>query len=155
MIRHHELLRGALRRETAREIMSENRGFFSKFATCVADISGKPATFAAAVVLVLAWAAAGPFFGFSDTWELVINTGTTIITFLMVFVLQNSQNRDGKAVQAKLDELILTSKAQNMYVGIEKLDEEQIRDLSTALGQKAQASASQANIDQSSSSGST
>ncbi|WP_312366243.1 low affinity iron permease family protein [Ensifer sp.] len=117
--------------------MSDNRHFFSRFATSVADLSGKPTTFVAAVVVVLAWAIAGPFFGFSDTWELVINTGTTIITFLMVFVLQNSQNRDGKAMQAKLDELILASKARNEYVGIEKLDEKELKSLIESLDEAA------------------
>jgi low affinity Fe/Cu permease len=111
---------------------------FSKFATAISGLSGKPGTFALAVGLVVAWAASGPFFGFSQTWQLVINTGTTIITFLMVFVLQNSQNRDGKAVQTKLDELILTSQAQNKFVGIEKLDEKSLRRMSTALAEKAE-----------------
>lgn len=97
---------------------------FSKFATSIAGMSGKPGAYVLAVTLVLVWAISGPFFGYSETWQLVINTSTTIITFLMVFVLQNSQNRDGKALQAKLDELILTSQAQNKFVGIEKLDEE-------------------------------
>ncbi len=112
--------------------------FFSRFATAVAELSGKPVTFVMAVALVLVWAASGPVFNFSETWQLVINTGTTIITFLMVFVLQNSQNRDGKALQAKLDELILTSQAQNKFVGIEKLDEKQLRELSTQLAEKAE-----------------
>ena len=112
--------------------------FFSKFATAVAELSGKPVTFMMALALVLVWASSGPVFSFSETWQLVINTGTTIITFLMVFVLQNSQNRDGKALQAKLDELILTSQAQNKFVGIEKLDEKQLRELSTQLAEKAE-----------------
>lgn len=112
--------------------------FFSKFATAVAELSGKPVTFVMAVALVLVWAASGPVFSFSETWQLVINTGTTIITFLMVFVLQNSQNRDGKALQAKLDELILTSQAQNKFVGIEKLDEKQLCEMSAKLAQKAE-----------------
>ncbi len=94
--------------------------FFSKFATTIADWSGRPVAFASAVALVIIWGASGPFFDYSETWQLVINTGTTIITFLMVFVLQNSQNRDGRALQAKLDELILTSQAQNKFVGIRK-----------------------------------
>ncbi len=111
---------------------------FSKFATTVADLSGKPATFVLAVVLVIVWAASGPVFDYSENWQLVINTSTTIITFLMVFVLQNSQNRDGKALQAKLDELILTSQAQNKFVGIEKLDEQQLREMSQKLAEKAQ-----------------
>jgi low affinity Fe/Cu permease len=112
--------------------------FFSKFATAVADLSGKPVTFMMALALVLVWASSGPVFSFSETWQLVINTGTTIITFLMVFVLQNSQNRDGKALQAKLDELILTSQAQNKFVGIEKLDEKQLREMSRQLAEKAE-----------------
>lgn len=112
--------------------------FFSKFAAATADFSGKPVTFIVAVALVLIWAVSGPFFGYSETWQLVINTSTTIITFLMVFVLQNSQNRDGKALQAKLDELILTSQAQNKFVGIEKLDEDQLRTMSKALAERAE-----------------
>lgn len=111
--------------------------FFSQFASAVADRSGKPATFVVAVALVLLWAICGPMFSFSETWQLVINTSTTIVTFLMVFVLQNSQNRDGKALQAKLDELILTSKAQNSFVGIEKLDETTLREMSDTLAEKA------------------
>ncbi len=111
--------------------------FFSKFASSIASLSGKPGTFVFAVALVLVWAVSGPFFGYSETWQLVINTSTTIITFLMVFVLQNSQNRDGKALQAKLDELILTSQAQNKFVGIEKLDEESLREMSKTLAEKA------------------
>jgi len=111
---------------------------FSKFATTIADLSGKAGTFVLAVGLVVVWALSGPFFGFSETWQLVINTSTTIITFLMVFVLQNSQNRDGKALQAKLDELILTSQAQNKFVGIEKLDEESLRKMSKTLAEKAE-----------------
>lgn len=112
--------------------------FFSKFATTVADLSGKPATFVLAVGLVVAWAISGPFFDYSETWQLVINTSTTISTFLMVFVLQNSQNRDGKALQAKLDELILTSQAQNKFVGIENLDEQELRQMSKTLAEKAE-----------------
>lgn len=112
--------------------------FFSKFATTVADWSGRPATFVLAFGLVVAWAITGPIFNYSETWQLVINTDTTIITFLMVFVLQNSQNRDGKALQAKLDELILTSQAQNEFVGIEKLDEQQLREMSDKLAEKAE-----------------
>jgi low affinity Fe/Cu permease len=100
--------------------------------------SGKPATFVAAVFLVLLWAVTGPFFDYSETWQLVINTSTTIVTFLMVFVLQNSQNRDGKALQAKLDELILSSQAQNKFVGIEKLDEEALLKMSKSLAEKAE-----------------
>ena len=117
--------------------MSSKANFFASFANNVAQWSGQPFAFVLAVALVLVWALSGPFFGFSETWQLVINTGTTIITFLMVFVLQNSQNRDGKALQAKLDELILTSHAANRFIGIEKLSEEELRKLSDALAKKA------------------
>ncbi|MGO7572286.1 low affinity iron permease family protein [Rhizobium ruizarguesonis] len=111
---------------------------FSKFATNIADLSGRPGTFVVAVTLVIGWAVLGTFFGYSETWQLVINTSTTIITFLMVFVLQNSQNRDGKALQAKLEELILTSQAQNKFVGIEKLDQQELRRKSKTLAEKAE-----------------
>jgi low affinity Fe/Cu permease len=74
------------------------------------------------------WAASGPAFGFSDTWQLVINTGTTIVTFLMVFLIQNTQNRDGAAIQAKLDELILVTAAENTFIGIEHLTEEEVNE---------------------------
>lgn len=112
---------------------------FSNFASTISELSGRPVTFALAVGMVVVWAVSGPFFNFSETWQLVINTSTTIVTFLMVFVLQNSQNRDGKALQAKIDELILSSKAQNKFVGIEKLDEDEIREVSQALAEKAEA----------------
>ena len=118
--------------------METRLNFFTRFAAAVAERSGKPITFTAAVVVVVLWAASGPFFGFSETWQLVINTGTTIVTFLMVFVLQNSQNRDGRALQAKLDELILATHAQNKFVGIEKLEEKQLRVLSERLAQQAE-----------------
>jgi low affinity Fe/Cu permease len=117
--------------------VSKSRGYFSTFANVVADWSGKPVTFVAAFVLVLAWAVTGPLFDYSETWQLVINTSTTIVTFLMVFILQNSQNRDGKALQAKLDELILSSKASNKFVGAEKLNEEELREMSDKLQKDA------------------
>lgn len=79
---------------------------FAEFASRVARAAGRPLTFAVSILAILAWGASGPLFGFSDTWQLVINTGTTIVTFLMVFLIQNTQNRDGAAIQAKLDELI-------------------------------------------------
>jgi len=81
------------------------------------------------VMVILVWAVSGPIFHFSDTWQLIINTGTTIVTFLMVFLIQNTQNRDGAAIQAKLDELVRTSSAANRYVGIEELTEEELDDL--------------------------
>jgi len=103
---------------------------FTRFSKAVARWTGKPATFIAAVALVVVWAVTGPLFDFSETWQLVINTGTTIITFLMVFVLQNAQTRDTAAIQAKLDELILSSsKAEDRFIGIENLDDEELKHL--------------------------
>jgi low affinity Fe/Cu permease len=112
--------------------------FFAVFSNAVSAGAGKPVTFCVAFVLILAWAISGPFFDYSETWQLVVNTATTIVTFLMVFVLQNSQNRDSKALQTKLDELILTSKAQNKFVGVENLDEDELRKLSKALEKQAE-----------------
>ncbi len=111
---------------------------FSKFATKTSKLAGKPATFVLAVALVVAWAATGPLFGFSDVWQLVINTSTTIITFLMIFVLQNSQNRDSEAIQAKLDELILVGAAHNRLVGAEKLDEHELDKLKKEIEAQAE-----------------
>jgi low affinity Fe/Cu permease len=108
--------------------MSFTQGF-TELASQVAHATGKPLTFALCVLTVVVWALSGPFFHFSDTWQLVINTGTTIITFLMVFLIQNTQNRDGAAIQAKLDELIRVSAAQNAFIGIERLTEEELDDI--------------------------
>jgi low affinity Fe/Cu permease len=99
---------------------------FTAAANTVAAATGKPITFIACVAIVLLWAATGPLFGFSDTWQLIINTGTTIVTFLMVFLIQNTQNRDGAAVQAKLDELIRVSDGRNHFIGIEHLTQEEV-----------------------------
>ena len=90
--------------------------FFAKFATATAHATGSPFAFIVCVITVLAWAFSGPVFGFSETWQLVINTGTTIVTFLMVFLIQNTQNRDGAALQAKPDEIILFTDAENEFV---------------------------------------
>ena len=121
---------------------------FGEVATRVAHASGRPLTFALCVLVVVAWAVSGPFFGFSDTWQLVINTGTTIVTFLMVFLIQNTQNRDGVALQTKLDELIRSSNAQNEFMGIEKLTDREL----TALHEKCEAAArsSQATLERTS-----
>jgi low affinity Fe/Cu permease len=102
---------------------------FATIATAIAHQSGRPITFLLAAFIVIVWAVTGPIFHYSDTWQLIINTGTTIITFLMVFVIQNTQNRDGAAVQAKLDELIRVSAAQNILIGIEQLTEDEISDI--------------------------
>ena len=99
---------------------------FGKAANYIAWEAGRPLAFMTALGVVLVWAATGPVFHYSDTWQLVINTGTTIITFLMVFLIQNSQNRDGAAIQVKLDELIRVSAAKNFFVGIEHLSDEEI-----------------------------
>ena len=99
---------------------------FGKAANYIAWEAGRPLAFITALGVVLVWAATGPVFHYSDTWQLVINTGTTIITFLMVFLIQNSQNRDGAAIQVKLDELIRVSAAKNFFVGIEHLSDEEI-----------------------------
>jgi low affinity Fe/Cu permease len=110
---------------------------FEKFAHTVAHLSGKPMTFGLAFFLIVVWAVTGPLFGYSQAWQLVINTGTTIITFLMVFILQNSQNRDGQAIQAKLDELILVSaKAENRYIAIEEMSEVEIRHLREIIAER-------------------
>lgn len=103
-------------------------GTFTKIANTVAHAAGMPATFIACCLIVLVWAVSGPLFGFSDTWQLIINTGTTIITFLMVFLIQNTQNRDGAALQAKLDELIRVTAASNKFIGIEHLTEQEVEE---------------------------
>ncbi|WP_292227512.1 low affinity iron permease family protein [Mesorhizobium sp.] len=102
---------------------------FTWMANRVAHLAGLPPTFAICVLIVVVWAASGPIFGFSDTWQLVINTGTTIVTFLMVFLIQNTQNRDGAAIQAKLDELIRVSRAHNHFIGIEHLTESEVEEI--------------------------
>ena len=102
---------------------------FTRIANWVAHVTGLPLTFAVCCLIVVVWAVSGPFFGFSDTWQLVINTGTTIITFLMVFLIQNTQNRDGAAIQAKLDELIRVSRAHNHFIGIEHLTESEVEEI--------------------------
>ena len=109
--------------------------FFTRAAQWTALQSGQPATFAFALFMVVVWGAVGPVFGFSDTWQLVINTSTTIITFLMVFLIQTSQNRDSAAVQLKLDELIRVNvAARNRLLVLEDLPEEELQRLKREFG---------------------
>ena len=102
---------------------------FSRFAHWASHQAGRAYAFVGAMVVILLWGVSGPLFGFSDTWQLVINTGTTIVTFLMVFLIQNSQNRDSAAIQVKLDELIRVGAARNSMVGIEHLTDDELEDL--------------------------
>jgi low affinity Fe/Cu permease len=101
--------------------------------------AGRASAFMIAAAVVLVWAMTGPLFQYSDTWQLVINTGTTIVTFLMVFLIQNSQNRDGAAIQVKLDELIRVSTAHNSFVGIEHLTDDELEDIRTKCEGRAEA----------------
>jgi low affinity Fe/Cu permease len=114
------------------------RKFFNWCATRTSTAAGQPLTFVVALGVVAVWAVTGPMFGYSDTWQLVINTGTTIVTFLMVFLIQNSQNRDAAAMQAKLDELLrAVDKAREQFIGIEHLTDQQIELVRTALERHA------------------
>lgn len=112
---------------------------FASFSNWVAQVSGRPMTFSVCLAVILLWALSGPIFGFSDTWQLVVNTGTTIVTFLMVFLIQNTQNRDGAAIQAKLDELIRASAAQNVFIGIEHLTQEELDEIRAKCEARAKA----------------
>ncbi len=122
---------------------SRKRDAFTRFSSWTAHTAGKPVIFAVACAIILAWGLSGPLFGYSDTWQLVINTGTTIITFLMVFVIQNSQNRDSAALQIKLDELIRALEgAENALLDLEELSDvelEKIRLQYEQLAERARA----------------
>jgi low affinity Fe/Cu permease len=110
---------------------------FADIATTIDQLSERPLSFVVALLIIAAWALSGPLFNFSDTWQLIINTSTTIITFLMVFVIQNTQNRDGAAIQAKLDELIRVSAARNALIGIETLTQDEIEEIRATCAAKA------------------
>ena len=120
---------------------TKSRSAFSRFAKWTARATGRPITFGLAALVIVVWAITGPLFGFSDTWQLVINTGTTIVTFLMVFLIQSTQNRDSEAVQVKLDEIIRAiGNAKNELLDLEELEEkelDEIRQTYTEMAQKA------------------
>jgi low affinity Fe/Cu permease len=120
---------------------TRSRSWFTRLTKGTAHIGGRPATFVLAASVILVWALTGPVFAFSDTWQLVINTGTTIVTFLMVFLIQSTQNRDTEAIQVKLDEIIRAiGDAQNELLDLEELEEEDldvIRDSYRELARKA------------------
>lgn len=127
----------------------QRSGFFRKFAKTTSEIVGSPWAFLVAVGILVAWAVTGPIFGFSDTWQLIINTGTTIVTFLIVFLIQNTQNRDAKAIHLKLDELIRGVKgARTGLVDLEDLSDDELEQLQNEFkkirqkeGEKGRASA--------------
>ena len=124
---------------------SKSKSLFTRFAKWAARAAGRPTAFALAVIILILWAVSGPVFGFSDTWQLVINTGTTIITFLMVLLIQNTQNRDTEAIQMKLDELIrATQGAQNVLLDLEDLEEENLQEFKDRYRALAQAAREQA-----------
>ena len=113
--------------------------FFGDLANKTSQAAGRASAFLIAAGVVLVWAITGPLFQYSDTWQLVINTGTTIVTFLMVFLIQNSQNRDGAAIQVKLDELIRVSSAHNSFVGIEHLTDDELEEIRDKCERRAEA----------------
>lgn len=110
--------------------MTANTSWFTHFAQIASHVTGRPIAFISAVAIIVVWAVMGPLFGYSDTWQLVINTGTTIVTFLMVFVIQNTQNRDTAALHIKMDELIRVSRnARNILLDLEELDDKDLEAL--------------------------
>jgi len=109
-----------------------------RFSTATTQWTGGTTAFALACGIIVAWVLSGPIFHYSDTWQLVINTGTTIVTFLMVFLIQNSQNRDSAAIQVKLDELIRVSTAKNSFIGIEHLTDEELEEIRAKSERRAE-----------------
>ena len=131
---------------------AKSSSMFTRFSKATARATGNPITFAIALGVIVVWAVTGPIFHWSDTWQLVVNTGTTIVTFLMVFLIQSTQNRDSEAVQVKLDELLrVTPGAHNVLLNLEELDErelEKIRALYCRLADKARRGAHQGRSDE-------
>lgn len=122
--------------------MAGKGSFFTRFAKYTARATGRPAAFILAALVIVVWLVTGPLFRYSDTWQLAINTTTTVITFLMVFLIQNSTNRDAAAMQAKLDELLrAVAKARAEFIGIEHLTEKQVEEIRSALEKEAGAKA--------------
>jgi len=118
---------------------TKTHSWFTRFAKETSRATGRPIAFGLAVAVVLAWVVTGPLFGFSDTWQLVINTGTTIVTFLMVFLIQNTQYRDSEAVQVKLDELLRTTRgAHNVLLDLEELEDEELERIKTQYEELAE-----------------
>ena len=121
--------------------MDKPLAWFTEFSKWIAEVAGHPITFSLALLIIIVWGVTGPLFGYSDTWQLLINTGTTIVTFLMVFLIQKTQNRDTQAIHLKLDELIRVTKgARNMMLDLEHMDDEslkRLRDIYERLGTQA------------------
>lgn len=137
---------------TARSIRpTKSKSWFNRLAKWTARVAGRPSAFGLAVAVILIWICTGPFFGFGDTWQLVINTGTTIVTFLMVFLIQNTQNLDSEAMQVKLDELIrAVDGAHNVLLDLEQLEEDEldsIREKYQRLAARARDDLRQGNLD--------
>ncbi len=136
-----------LNTSTDKETKVKKKSFFEKFANKITNWTGSSTAFTCAAFIVIAWAFSGPIFDYSETWQLVINTGTTIITFLMVFLIQKSQNKDSKAIQLKLNELIAANRyTSNRMVDIEDLTEEELDSLHKFYGQLAVLAKSEGNI---------
>src|SRR3954470_6524290 len=132
----HQKLRK--RRRRLRPSMAKLSEWFTQAASATSRWTGRPSAFLLCCLIVLVWGLTGPVFAYSDTWQLVINTTTTIVTFLMVFLIQNSQNRDGAAIQAKLDELLrAVDKARGAFIGIEHLTDREIEKIREALEREA------------------
>lgn len=111
-----------------------NKNFFHKIAAFTSRAIGSPQAFLIAALIIILWAVAGPIFHYSDTWQLAINTGTTIVTFLIVFLIQNTQNRDSHAIHVKLDELIRAHKsAHNTFIGLEKLSDSELKSIQDSI----------------------